>query len=57
MPDAPIRELILPSGLRVLVPTRTDQCWKNELLCTPMPSTSLRLLGPTLQDGFSVMPG
>jgi len=57
MPDAPTRELILPSGLRVLVPTRTDQCWENELLCTPMPSTSLRLLGPTLQDGFSVMPG
>jgi len=57
MPEVPTDVRTLPSGLTVLVPYETDQCWGNNLLCTPMAPKSLRLLGPTLQDGFSVTPG
>ena len=53
LPDAPVRTVTLPSGLVVQVPTESDQCWDNALLCTPQPKSSLRLLGQRIADGFA----
>jgi hypothetical protein len=39
----PVVDLALPSGLSVLVPVESDQCWDNYPLCTPAPPAGLRL--------------
>jgi hypothetical protein len=50
--DVPVDSRVLPSGIQVLVPVETDQCWENYPLCTPQPSVDLRLL-PSDQGGFA----
>jgi hypothetical protein len=41
--SVPVVEQLLPSGLAVLVPVASDQCWDNYPLCTPAPSADLRV--------------
>jgi hypothetical protein len=50
--DAPVTGLTLPSGLAVLVPTESDQCWANYPLCTAQIAETVRLRGDSLADGF-----
>jgi hypothetical protein len=54
LPDAPTQTVTLPSGLQILVPTASDQCWGNPLLCSPIAPEDLRPLGGTLADGFAI---
>jgi hypothetical protein len=56
LPDAPTQTVTLPSGLQILVPTSTDQCWGNALLCSSIAPADLRLLGEGIADGFTVTP-
>lgn len=49
---AQVTEVVLPSGLAVLIPTESDQCWSSYPLCTPAAGGSVRLRGQTIQDGF-----
>ena len=52
IPLPPIERMTLPSGLEVLYPTESDQCWDHYPLCT-LPSTHpMALRGESLQDGF-----
>ena len=48
----PVVERTLPSGLIVLVPTESDQCWSNYPLCTPQVAGSVQWRGSTFQEGF-----
>jgi hypothetical protein len=41
--SVPVVEQLLPSGVSVLVPVDSDQCWDNYPLCTPAPSAGLTL--------------
>lgn len=52
MTQAPVVERTLPSGLTVLVPTASDQCWTNYPLCTPQTAPTVHLRGTGLQEGF-----
>jgi len=51
--DAPVIERTLDSGLRVLVPTESDQCWDNYPLCTAQLESTVGLRGPSIADGFT----
>ncbi len=48
----PVRNVGVASGLVVLWPEGTDQCWDVYPLCTPWPELDLTLIGPDIQDGF-----
>lgn len=50
--EVPIKQFDLESGLTVLVPTESDQCWDNYPLCTPIVSPSVSLRGASIQQGF-----
>ena len=50
--EAPVSERKLPSGLTVLVPTESDQCWDVYPLCTAQLNDAVALRGPSLQNGF-----
>lgn len=52
VPPAAVREAALSSGLEVLIPTESDQCWSAYPLCTPHAGGSARLRGPAIQEGF-----
>jgi len=41
--SVPVVEQLLPSGVSVLVPVESDQCWENYPLCTPAPAAGLSL--------------
>ena len=49
---AEVSEQQLPSGLRILVPTQSDQCWDAYPLCSPMAPSTLSLRGSTIGEGF-----
>jgi len=50
-------EVSLPTGLTVFRPAAGDECWDTSLLCTPYPSTALRLrVAGELGSGFSLPP-
>lgn len=51
--DAPVREQALDSGLTVLIPTESDQCWANYPLCTAQLEPTVSLRGPGVADGFT----
>lgn len=55
-PEVAATSQTLPSGLAILRPTGTDQCWTNDLLCSPIAPETLRLLGDDLGAGFAVRP-
>jgi hypothetical protein len=45
----------LDSGLEILVPIESDQCWDNYPMCTPAPTPGLELRFPgqgTIDRGF-----
>jgi hypothetical protein len=46
------QEAATESGLRLLVPVTTDQCWQVFPLCSPAASPTLRLRGQDLSQGF-----
>jgi hypothetical protein len=48
----PIVEQELASGLVVITPTESDQCWDNYPLCSPIVVPSLSQRGQNLQEGF-----
>ncbi len=50
--DAPTRVVTLDSGLTVLTPTLSDQCWTKYPLCSPQVAGSVRFAGDGIQDGF-----
>ena len=52
LPD--VQSLTLASGVSVLWPGATDQCWDVYPLCTPWPEPDLRMMGPAIQDGFKI---
>jgi len=49
---APTVEQQLASGLEVIAPTDSDQCWDNYPLCSPITIPALELRGQGLQEGF-----
>jgi hypothetical protein len=51
--DAPVSERTLPSGLTVLVPTESDQCWDVYPLCTAQLDETVGQRGSSLQEGFT----
>jgi hypothetical protein len=50
--DVPVQEQTLSSGLTVLIPTGSDQCWLNYPLCTAQVANSVSLRGVGIQEGF-----
>ncbi len=50
--QVPITQQQLDSGLVVIVPTESDQCWDNYPLCSPIVVPSLGLRGQELHEGF-----
>ncbi len=51
-PQAVVTEATLSSGLVVLMPVRSDQCWAAYPLCTPQPTPTLGLRKESIQGGF-----
>ena len=54
--DPPVREERLPTGLRVIVPVDTEQCWQRYPLCVPRIEQSVDQRSPTIRDGFTREP-
>ena len=54
VPEAPFVQTTTKSGLTLLVPTQSDQCWATYPLCTPQPDGSLRLVGDELASGLTL---
>ena len=51
----PAVQMISPSqGTMLLWPGSSDQCWDVYPMCTPWPEPGLRMLGPAIQDGFTL---
>ena len=50
--QVPVRNQKLSSGLIVVSPTESDQCWDNYPLCSPIVPPSISLRGASIQDGF-----
>lgn len=48
----PMKTFITDSGIKLLVPTLSDQCWDSDLPSTPEPKKNLALLGKEIKDGF-----
>ncbi|HEY7823088.1 MAG TPA: hypothetical protein VIG24_09655, partial [Acidimicrobiia bacterium] len=51
--EAPVTERTLDSGLTVLIPTESDQCWDNYPLCTAQLESTVSLRGADIADGFA----
>jgi len=43
LPAPPVQEFTTDSGLMLLVPSETDQCWSRYPLCTPEPTPTLTM--------------
>ena len=52
MEKAKMKTFVTDSGLKILVPTLSDQCWDSELPSTPEPRANLALRGSTIDEGF-----
>ena len=52
IPAPPIAEGVLPSGLEIVSPVDSDQCWAVYPMCTAQIEPTVELIGPTLADGF-----
>jgi len=50
--QVPVRNQKLSSGLIVVSPTESDQCWDNYPLCSPIVPPSISLREASIQDGF-----
>lgn len=52
LPLPEVETVDLDSGIEVLVPTQSDQCWGRYPLCTPSPLADLDFIGQTLDQGI-----
>ena len=52
LPSPPVKDVSLTSGLELLVPIESDQCWSVYPLCTPQPDPSLRTVDDHWPSGF-----
>ena len=52
--DVPVSEMRLESGLTLLRPADSDQCWANYPLCTPDPNPILSTIDAEWTSGFIV---
>ena len=52
--SVPVSEVNVASGLTLLLPLESDQCWGNYPLCTPEPNLELKPVGSEWPDGFRV---
>lgn len=52
VPSAAVTESLLTSGLRILTPISTEQCWWTYPLCTPQVATTIAPRGPSLAEGL-----
>jgi hypothetical protein len=52
LPEPPVEEIRLDSGITLRVPQDGDQCWSVYPLCTPQPLPSLRLLDQSFDAGI-----
>jgi len=52
VPLAPTTEKILKTGVRILIPTESDQCWATYPMCTYFTDTEISYRGNGLSDGF-----
>lgn len=52
--DVPVSEVKLESGLMLLQPTQSDQCWVNYPLCTPAPQPNLAPIEDSWPEGLTV---
>ena len=52
VPLAPTAEKILQTGVRILIPTESDQCWATYPMCTYFTDTEISYRGTGLADGF-----
>ncbi len=50
----PMKVFVTKSGLKLLVPTLSDQCWDSDLPSTPYPNSNLALIGTSIDDGFCI---
>jgi len=53
VPQAPVESIRLPSGLEVLRPSESDQCWWTYPLCTPAPDPRLAPVDDQWPNGFT----
>ena len=52
IPEPPVRQAVLPSGLVIDMPTESDQCWTRFPLCSPQFPPGLGLRTGDLAGGF-----
>ena len=50
----PMKTFETKSGLKLIVPTLSDQCWDSEIPSTPEPETGLALIGSSIDEGFCI---
>ena len=50
----PMKEFTTESGIKLLIPTLSDQCWDSALPSTPEPEKGLALIGSTIDEGFCI---
>ena len=50
----PMKTFITKSGLKLLVPIISDQCWDSQLPSTPEPEAGLALIGSSIDEGFCI---
>jgi len=55
-PTPTVTTVVTRSGLRLVAPAGSDQCW-GTILCAPSPDPRLRLRGNGVADGFTLGPG
>ena len=51
---AKMNTFVTNSGIKLLVPVISDQCWDSELPSTPEPEKGLALIGSSIDDGFCI---
>ena len=55
-PTPAVTSVVTRSGLRLVEPAGSVQCW-GTILCAPSPDPRLRLRGKGIADGFTLGPG
>lgn len=54
MKKVPMKTFVTNSGLKLLVPTLSDQCWDSDLPSTPEPEAGLELRTDKIKEGFRI---
>lgn len=53
VPETPVAKRTLPTGLAIVSPTQSNQCWATWPMCTPIIEDTVRLRSSDLRNGFS----